>query len=341
MLHIFDYGNMKDINSFIFEKLQLNKQSKVIAAWGDSIEEYCSDKDNLSVDDDYLEELDAKKYITKKASYWRANSEIGLYYVNSFKHGYEHGLELKINKGYDYVFFLINFKQFKLAFEIASDYDLYIYAIGPKEIHINSLVSGSRNLFKNPHGHLFLNKDDAENIKDVIDKVYNEINGIKKKIIDTFYVEYIDGPSPDKSPYKLEQKKRFPKYITHCIVTGKQNESVKKYTWNGEAEVFVQTVVKDGKNYYKVLIADRATGSDSEGIYYLLSLGQLDKFVTFNFKPHRYRKTSWIGGDGEIHYGSSQMGKSLPPEVKKDVITDKNLIASLKFRDMYLEKYYR
>ena len=62
--------------------------------------------------------------------------------------------------------------------------------------------------------------------------------------------------TPDKSPYRLSKKKKFPEYLKHCIVKDIDNPIVKKYSYWGEAEIFVETIKKDGKNYYKVYMGD-------------------------------------------------------------------------------------
>ena len=336
---------MKNLNKFLTEAL-IKKDTKLNPVpWGDSFERFCESIDNLSINNDYLKELDVQKFINPNGPryWWLKNEKIAMYVVYSFKYGYEYALDLIQNKDYDRIIFLIKFDTCQLACLIDDKYEGDIFIIGPKDINIKSVVNISKSAYDIYCG---INTTLPRDINIVLDKVYYILSDkLKNKVIDKYYSNYSIGPSPDVSPYKLRKNKKFPSYITHCIVKGSNNTIVKKYTWDEEAEIFVQTVEKDGKKYYKVLMGDVNRsfnrGQDETSIYYLISLGQLDKFLEFTLKPHRHKKTSWIGGDGDIHYGSSKMNKSMPTNLKQDLIKDDKLIKELNFQYMDIFDLYK
>ena len=78
-------------------------------------------------------------------------------------------------------------------------------------------------------------------------------------------------------------------------------------------------------------------GRDLTDVYYLTTLGQLDKFLEFTLKPARRKQHAELGADGEIHRWSSAMNKTLPASLKKDIIKDEQLIKDLDFKyfDIY------
>lgn len=151
--------------------------------------------------------------------------------------------------------------------------------------------------------------------------------------------------TPDKSPYRLSKKKKFPEYLKHCIVKNIDNPIVKKYSYWGEAEIFVETIKKDGKNYYKVYMGDVYSsfenGYDKLNVFYLTTLGQLDKFLEYTLKPNRKKTNSELGADGEIHVWYTNMKKTLPPALRKDCIKDENLIKELGFHDFDIYDLYK
>lgn len=156
------------------------------------------------------------------------------------------------------------------------------------------------------------------------------------KDIKIYINETINISSSDKSPYRLSKKKKFPDWIKHALVKSKGNDFISKYTWNGEAEIFVQTVVLDNKKYYEVLMGDvyyvLQDNDDSRlSIYYLTTLENLDKFLEFTLKPNRMKKHAELGADGEIHVWHTTMQKYLPNNLKKDIIDDEELIKKCNF----------
>lgn len=229
--------------------------------------------------------------------------------------------------------------------------DIGIFAIQPKTVSIKSIINISKSAYK-VYCNVYMS--DIEEEKD------NMINQILKYVNKESFVESVNkefGPeaqeanakakevTPDKCPFTLRKKKQFPDYIKHCILKSKDNAIVKKYSYWGEAEIFVETVKKDGKNYYKVYMGDvRATFDDGKDLlytFYLTTLGSLDKFLEYVLKPNRQKMHSELGDDGEIHVWYQNMQKHLPANLKKDCIKDENLIKELKFHDFDIYELYK
>lgn len=238
--------------------------------------------------------------------------------------------------------------------------DMAIAAVQPKTVSIKSVINVSKSAFK-VYCHIYINnEDDEKTIKDKIIKYVNrqeiiDRNDNKASFVDRVNQEYGEEaqeanakakePTPDKSPFTLTKKKKFPNYIKHCLIKEKDNVIVKKYSYWGEAEIFVETVKKDKKNYYKVYMGDVRSsfdnGSDDMYTFYLTTLGSLDKFLEYTLKPNRQKMHSELGADGEIHVWYSSMQKNLPANLKKDCIKDENLIKELNFHDFNLDDLYK
>ena len=239
--------------------------------------------------------------------------------------------------------------------------DIGMAAVQPKIVSIKSVINISKSAFK-VYCHVYLKGN--ENEKEIIDQIikyanrqeFIDRNDNKASFVDKVNKEFgaeaqeanakAKEVTPDKSPFTLSKKKRFPDYIKHCLIKEKDNAIVKKYADWGEAEIFVETVKKDKKNYYKVYMGDvRACFENGTNNYmytfYLTTLGSLDKFLEYTLKPHRQKMHSELGADGEIHVWYSSMQKNLPPILKKDCIKDENLIKELKFHDFDLDDLYK
>ncbi len=239
--------------------------------------------------------------------------------------------------------------------------DMAMAAVQPKTVSIKSVINVSKSAFK-VYCHIYINSgDDEKTIKDKILKYVNkeeiiDRNDNKASFVDNVNKEYGEAAqeanakakevTPDNSPFTLTKKKKFPSYIKHCLIKEKDNAIVKKYSYWGEAEIFVETVKKNNKNYYKVYMGDvRACFDNGTNKYmytfYLQTLGSLDKFLEYTLKPHRQKMHSELGADGEIHVWYSSMQKNLPTNLKKDCIKDENLIKELNFHDFDLDDLYK
>lgn len=275
-------------------------------------------------------------------------------------------LQSQINKDEKYVIgiIVIPFENFYLVIDCkyySSKLNyLAMAAVQPKTTSIKSVINGSRSIFK-VYCNTYVRDSDSE--KQVIEKIIKYAN--KQEIIDRndnkasfidninkeFSVEAKEANvksnvvTPDKSPFTLRKKKQFPEYIKHCVIDEKDNKIVKKYSYGGEAEIFVETIKKDKKNYYKVYMGDVMSsfenGWDEMYTFYLTTLGSLDKFLEYCLKPNRKKMHSELGADGEIHVWYSSMKKNLPPSLKKDCIKDENLIKELGFHDFELNDFYK
>lgn len=255
-------------------------------------------------------------------------------------------------------FAIIPFNNFWIVADIFLERDNYIkislFAIKPTNVGLKSILNNTRSAFK-CYINLYTFKKD--NIKDILSQIKDRIlkdkefiNDIKSNFSDeTIEKQTSDKaaakvPSPDKSPYTLSKVKKLPDYIRRHIVRPKDNPIVKKYTLYDEAEILVETVKKDNKKYYRVLMGDVRADLEGDynrvGIYYLTTLGQLDKFLEYTLKPARRRHNSELGPDGEIHTWTSKIEKKLPPILQKDCIHDEALIKSLKFHDFSANSIY-
>lgn len=229
--------------------------------------------------------------------------------------------------------------------------DIGIFAIQPKTSSIKSIINISRSAYK-VNCNVYMNgiEEEKDNIINQILKYVNK-ESFAEKVNKEFDVEAQEANdkakevTPDKCPFTLRKKKQFPDYIKHCLLKSKDNAIVKKYSYWDEAEIFVETVKKDGKNYYKVYMGDvRATfdgGKDMLYTFYLKTLGSLDKFLEYVFKPNRQKMHSELGDDGEIHIWHQTMQKHLPANLKKDCIKDENLIKDLKFHNFDIYELYK
>lgn len=237
---------------------------------------------------------------------------------------------------------------------------LAMIAVQPKIVSIKSVINGSRSIYK-VYCNTYVRDGDSE--KQIIEKIIKYAN--KQEFIDRNdnTASFVDGinknfgteaqeanvkskePTPDKSPFTLRKKKQFPEYIKHCIIYEKDNAIVKKYSYWGEAEIFIETIKKDKKNYYKVYMGDVRSsfdnGHDEMYTFYLTTLGSLDKFLEYCLKPNRKKMHSELGADGEIHIWYSSMQKNLPSSLKKDCIKDENLIKELGFHNFELNDLYK
>lgn len=238
--------------------------------------------------------------------------------------------------------------------------DISLSAVQPKTVSIKSVIASTHAMFKVYVDIYLQEKNDIKKIISEIVKAANrqetiDRSGTKASFIDNLNKEYgaeaqeaaakSKEVTPDKSPFKLSKKKKFPDYIKHCLIKSTDNVVVKKYSYWGEAEIFVETVKKDGKNYYKVYMGDvRSTldnGKDELYTFYLTTLGSLDKFLEYTLKPNRQKMHSELGDDGEVHVWHSSMQKNLPGALKKDCIKDEKLIKELGFHDMDIYKLYK
>lgn len=238
--------------------------------------------------------------------------------------------------------------------------DIGMAAVQPKTVSIKSVINISKSAFK-VYCHVYLSGN--ENEKEIIDKIikyankqeFIDRNDNKASFVDKVNKEFGDEAqeanakakevTPDKSPFTLSKKKKFPDYIKHCLIRSKDSDIVRKYSYWDEAEIFVETIKKDKKNYYKVYMGDvRSTfdnGKDELYTFYLTTLGSLDKFLEYTLKPNRKKMHSELGADGEIHVWYSNMQKNLPPALKKDCIKDENLIKELGFHDFDIYDLYK
>lgn len=226
-----------------------------------------------------------------------------------------------------------------------------IYAVKPKLLSIKSILNISKSIF-DVYQRIYL-KSDKPSDKELIDAILKWVakDNFIEKVNDKYGATTQETntksteSTPDKSPFTLRKKSQFPEYIKHCIIYDKDNAVVKKYSYWGEAEIFVETVKKDKKNYYKVYMGDVRSsfdnGKDEMYTFYLTTLGSLDKFLEYCLKPNRKKMHSELGADGEIHVWYSSMQKNLPPALKKDCIKDENLIKELNFHDFDLNDLYK
>lgn len=246
---------------------------------------------------------------------------------------------------------IIPFNNFWLVVEISirdsQNFDIKLFAIKQSNASLKFVLNINKSAFKHFIDLFTFKKDNVKNIllqaKDrILNDKYNFIKGVEEDFGDEAIQKKANDkaaakvPSPDKSPYTFSTSKKLPNYIKIHKVTATENPIVKKYTAEYEAEIFVETVIKDNKKYYKVLMGDFKdyffTQYDkSICMYYLTTLGQLDKFLEYTLKPSRQRHHSVLGPDGEIHVWSSTIEKKLPAILQKDCIHDETLIKSLKF----------
>lgn len=254
---------------------------------------------------------------------------------------------------------IIPFNNFWIVADIFLQRDdnikISLFGIKPTNIGLKSILNISRSAFK---CYIDLYTFKIDNIKDILSQIKDRIlkdkefiNDIKSNFSDEAIGKQAADkavakvPSPDKSPYTLSKVKKLPDYIRRHIVRAKDNPIVKKYTLYNEARIFVETVKKDNKKYYRVFMGDIAAAFDLNdetrlGIYYLTTLGQLDKFLEYTLKPSRQRHHSVLGPDGEIHVWSSTIEKKLPPILRKDCIHDESLIKKLKFHNFDINTLY-
>lgn len=253
---------------------------------------------------------------------------------------------------------IIPFNNFWIVADIFLQRDdnikISLFGIKPNNVGLKSILNITRSAFK---CYIDLYTFKRDNIKDILSQIKDRIlkdkefiNDIKSNFSDEAIGKQASDkaaakvPSPDKSPYTLSKVKKLPDYIRRHIVRPKDNPIVKKYTLYNEAEILVETVKKDNKKYYRVLIGDVRADLEGDynrvGIYYLTTLGQLDKFLEYTLKPSRQRHHSELGPDGEIHTWTSTIEKKLPPMLQKDCIHDEALIKSLKFHDFSAYSIY-
>ena len=251
---------------------------------------------------------------------------------------------------------IIPFENFYIAFQINYHQnekmdDIGVYAIQPKNVSIKSILNVSKSAFE-VYEKVYIKSNDELSEKDIINEIIKYLN--KGNFVDKVEKKYgveaqeenekAKQPSEDNSPFTLRKKKQFPDYIKHCLIKSKDNAIVKKYSYWDEAEIFVETIKKDGKNYYKAYMGDvRSTfdnGKDELYTFYLTTLGSLDKFLEYTLKPNRQKMHSELGADGEIHVWYSSMQKHLPANLKKDCIKDENLIKELHFHDLDIYDLY-
>lgn len=314
-----------------------------------SLDEYCSDKNNLQLNDKDVIELsiDAK----------HAFGNIVVVASQSFKEGYKYLKDkfAKTGKNYTYGYVVLPFENCNVVVQIIvspdqGSYKIYrgaVYIVGPKDVNIKSVINMSRGAYE-IYSELHVDRKASD--EDIYENVFKAINSLKDKAISKFSAAAnieLKTPSPDKSPYTLSKKKRFPNWVRHAYVKAQGKDFIYKNTWSGEAEIFVQTVVLGKKKYYKVLMGDadeslqNGSTGDSLAIYYLTTLGQLDKFLEFTLKPNRMKKHAELGEDGEIHVWHSKMSKHLPPMLKKDIINDEEIIKKCNFEEMDIFDFYK
>ena len=233
----------------------------------------------------------------------------------------------------------------RIKFKDGNIHDGDLAIVGPKDVNIKSVTMISKSAFEF-FKDMYLKNDESN--AEILEKTAKAFDFLKEKAVQKFNTAVEDdkaAPTPDKSPYTLSKKKRFPEWVKHAYVKHNGKDFIYKNTWNGEADIFVETVKKDGKNYYNVYMGD-ADGSLNDGnsmmaTYYLTSLGQLDKFLEYTLKPARRKKHAEVGADGEIHVWSSDMKKNLPAALKKDIIKDEKLIKDLNFHYMDIFDLYK
>ena len=354
---------MKDIKSFfesnIIFKSILKEAKESLPVVNKSFEEWLNDLPN---DKNVAEVVSISGLPTEDRFHNKVITLSSTSFISAFKE-----LQNKIVEDEKYVtgIIVIPFENFYLVMQCKYRSgkldDMGIAAVQPKNVSIKSVINISKSAFK-VYCHVYLMDNDSE--KEIIDKIIKYVNrqeiidrnDTKASFVDKVNQEYGEAaqeanakakePTPDKSPFTLTKKKRLPNYIKHCLIKEKDNAIVKKYSYWGEAEIFVETVNKDNKNYYKVYMGDvRACIDNGTTSYmytfYLTTLGSLDKFLEYTLKPNRQKMHSELGADGEIHVWYSSMQKHLPSTLKKDCIKDENLIKELNFHDFDLDELYK
>lgn len=354
---------MKDIKSFfesnIIFKSILKEAKESLLVVNKSFEEWLNDLPN---DKNVAEVVSISGLPTEDRFHNKVITLSSTSFISAFKE-----LQNQIGKDEKYVtgIIVIPFESFYIVMQCKyySDKlsDMGIAAVQPKNVSIKSVINTSKSAFK-VYCRVYLSGDENEN--QIIDKILKYVNrqeiidrnDNKASFVDNVNKEYGEEAqeanakakevTPDNSPFTLTKKKKLPNYIKHCLIKEKDNAIVKKYSYWGEAEIFVETVKKDNKNYYKVYMGDvRACFDNGTNKYmytfYLQTLGSLDKFLEYTLKPNRQKMHSELGADGEIHVWYSSMQKNLPTNLKKDCIKDENLIKELNFHDFDLDDLYK
>lgn len=308
-----------------------------------TFDEFCSNKANLELKDKDVTEL-------KGFPERHGDGDAVVIATQSFKSGLDWAMNYKDKHEYQNIFIVLPFEELNLVLELkkhnGSHKDIGIFVVSPKDVSIKSCTNISKSAFKY-YEHVYLQSDTKD--EEIFEKVFKALNKLKDSVSDAFSIESkaaASAPTPDKSPYTLTKKKKFPDYVRHCYVKAQGKDFIYKNTWNGEVDIFVQTVVLDKKKYYAVLMgdADEAFQNGSAGnklmTYYLTTLGQLDKFLEFTLKPNRMKKHAELGADGEIHVWHTTIQKNLPANLKKDIIKDEDIIKKCKFHHMDIFDLY-
>ena len=303
-----------------------------------TFDEFCSDKANLELKGEEVVELN---------KFAQDNNIVVV--SKSFKSGFDYAKNYSDKYDYQNIFVVLPFEELNVVFKLKKHKgvieDIEIFVVDCKDASIKSCIKGSRSAFEY-YENLYINSTDNES--KIFNKVFESLNKLNTNIGDKFSIQNKVAnniPSPDKSPYTLVKKNRFPSYVRYCEITAEGKDFIFKNTEYGRADIFVQTVVLDGKKYYAVLMGDTNAALvndnyDKLGFYYLTTLGQLDKFLEFTLKPNRMKKHDELGADGEIHVWFSKMQKNLPANLKKDIIKDEDIIKKCKFHHMDIFDLY-
>ena len=308
-----------------------------------TFDEFCSDKANLELKDKEVTELHGFKEVL--------NNDAVVIATQSFKEGFNWAMDYKDSSEYQNIFIVLPFNELNIVIKLqkrnGEHKNISIFVVGPKDVNIKSCVNNSKGAYKY-YKSIYLNSDDKD--EEIFEEVFNALNKLKDSVGNAFSSEskaIASTPTPDKSPYTLTKKKKFPDYVRHCYVKAQGKDFIYKNTWDGEADIFVQTVTLDKKKYYAVLMGDAEgalqDGNEGDNImtYYLTTLGQLDKFLEFTLKPNKMKKHSELGEDGEIHVWHTKMQKNLPANLKKDIIKDEEIIKKCKFHNMNIFDLYK
>ena len=335
--------NIKEsLHDIIFRSIVMESKASY-SKFDMTFDEFCSDKANLELKDKEVTELHGFKEVL--------DNDAVVIATQSFKAGFDWAMNYKDSSEYQNIFIVLPFNELNIVIRLqkrnGEHKNISIFVVGPKDVNIKSCVNNSKSAYKY-YKSIYLNSGDKD--EEIFEEVFNALNKLKDSVGNTFSTESkaaASTPTPDKSPYTLTKKKKFPDYVRHCYVKAQGKDFIYKNTWDGEADIFVQTVTLDKKKYYAVLMGDAEgalqDGNEGDNImtYYLTTLGQLDKFLEFTLKPNKMKKHSELGEDGEIHVWHTKMQKNLPANLKKDIIKDEEIIKKCKFHNMNIFDLYK
>ena len=166
-----------------------------------TFDEFCSDKANLELKDKEVTELHGFKEVL--------NNDAVVIATQSFKAGFNWAMNYKDSSEYK---------------------NISIFVVGPKDVNIKSCVNNSKSAYKY-YKSIYLNSDDKD--EEIFEEVFNALNKLKDSVGNAFSSEskaIASTPTPDKSPYTLTKKKKFPDYVRHCYVKAQGKDFIYKNT---------------------------------------------------------------------------------------------------------------